>query len=89
MGGAEVGGYSETEVGLRDRDGEGSSFGAITAVEETVVAGETAGVTRVMVSVAGLEDDSAGVAGVHCTACMACSWCRMSVSWCLTRCCIW
>ena len=37
-----VGGYSETEVGLRDRDGGGDSFGAIWAAEEAVVSGEGA-----------------------------------------------
>ena len=68
----EVGGYSETEVGLRDQDGEGSSFGAITAIEEAVVSGEAAVETSVLVSVAELENDSARVSGGHCTACMAC-----------------
>ena len=38
-----VGGYSETEVGLRDRDGGGgSSFGSIRAAEEAVVSRDAA-----------------------------------------------
>ena len=37
-----VGGYSETEVGLRDWGEEGGSFGAIKAAEEAVVSGEAA-----------------------------------------------
>ena len=37
-----AGGYSETEVGLRDRGEEGDSFGAIWAVEEAVVSGDAA-----------------------------------------------
>ena len=43
LGGASgVGGYSETEVGLRDWGEEEGSFGAIKAADETVVSGEVA-----------------------------------------------
>ena len=43
LGGASgLRGYSETEVGLRDRGEEGGSFGAIKAAEEAVVSGEAA-----------------------------------------------
>ena len=60
---------------LPDRSGVSccvSTNGAITAIEEAVVSGETAVETSVLVSVAELENDSARVSGGHCTACMAC-----------------
>ena len=47
-----VGGYSETEVGLRDRDGGGGrSFGSIRAAEEAVVSGEAARLASVAVGI--------------------------------------
>ena len=43
LGGAGgTGGYSETEVGLRDRVDDGGSFGASKAAGEAVISGEAA-----------------------------------------------
>ena len=45
-----VGGYSETEVGLRDQGwSSGGSFGAVEAAEEAFVSGETAKLVNVAV----------------------------------------